>query len=113
MREAVICEPIRTPVGRYGGTLKDLAPADLAAAVVHEPWGAFPSPVQGYYGRRHDFYHRFHEESRTPDGFRQWLDHWVHGVPDWKAFLSRLDAGVLDAVRVRHPLPSEPLDYGA
>ena len=36
MREAVICEPIRTPVGRYGGTLKDLAPADLAAAVVRE-----------------------------------------------------------------------------
>ena len=36
MRDAVICEPIRTPVGRYGGTLKDLAPADLAAAVVRE-----------------------------------------------------------------------------
>ena len=32
---------------------------------------------------------------------------------DWKAFLSRLDEGILDAVRVKHHLPSEPLDYGA
>jgi acetyl-CoA C-acetyltransferase len=36
MRDAVICEPIRTPVGRYGGTLKDMAPVDLAAAVLRE-----------------------------------------------------------------------------
>lgn len=36
MRDAVICEPIRTPVGRYGGTLKDLPPVDLAAAVLRD-----------------------------------------------------------------------------
>jgi hypothetical protein len=27
MRDAVICEPLRTPVGRYGGALKDGASA--------------------------------------------------------------------------------------
>jgi acetyl-CoA C-acetyltransferase len=36
MRDAVICEPVRTPVGRYGGVFKDLPAADLAAAVVTE-----------------------------------------------------------------------------
>jgi acetyl-CoA C-acetyltransferase len=36
MRDAVICEPLRTPVGRYGGVLKDVPAADLAAAVVRE-----------------------------------------------------------------------------
>src|SRR3954453_7671531 len=36
MREAVICEPLRTPVGRYGGALKDVPTADLAATVVAE-----------------------------------------------------------------------------
>ena len=36
MREAVICEPLRTPVGRYGGVFKDVPAADLAAAVVAE-----------------------------------------------------------------------------
>jgi len=36
MRDAVICEPIRTPVGGYGGTLQDVPAADLAATVVKE-----------------------------------------------------------------------------
>jgi acetyl-CoA C-acetyltransferase len=30
LREAVICEPVRTPVGRYGGALKDMPAAALA-----------------------------------------------------------------------------------
>jgi acetyl-CoA C-acetyltransferase len=34
MREAVICEPLRTPVGRYGGALKDLRAHELGALVV-------------------------------------------------------------------------------
>lgn len=34
MREAVICEPVRTPIGRFGGTLKTVAPVDLASAVI-------------------------------------------------------------------------------
>ena len=34
MREAVICEPIRTPVGGYGGSLRDVPVADLAATVM-------------------------------------------------------------------------------
>ena len=90
-----------------------LVPTFKVAAVVHEPLGAYPSPLQGHYRRHHDFYHRFHDESRTVEGFQQWLAHWVHGVADWKAFLARLDRSVLDAVRITRPLPSEPLDYGA
>jgi acetyl-CoA C-acetyltransferase len=34
MREAVICEPVRTPVGKYGGVFKDVLAADLAASVL-------------------------------------------------------------------------------
>lgn len=34
MRDAVICEPIRTPVGRYGGALKDVTVETLAATVI-------------------------------------------------------------------------------
>ena len=36
MREAVICEPLRSPVGRYGGVFKDIPAADLAATVLRE-----------------------------------------------------------------------------
>ncbi|MGZ8726389.1 MAG: acetyl-CoA C-acetyltransferase [Aeromicrobium sp.] len=34
MTEAVICEPVRTPVGRYGGMFKDVPVTELAATVV-------------------------------------------------------------------------------
>jgi acetyl-CoA C-acetyltransferase len=34
MREAVICEPVRTPVGRYGGIFRDVPAATLAATVI-------------------------------------------------------------------------------
>jgi acetyl-CoA C-acetyltransferase len=35
-REVVVLSGVRTAVGKYGGSLKDLPPADLAAAVVKE-----------------------------------------------------------------------------
>ncbi len=35
-REAVICEPLRTPVGRFGGVFRDLEASSLAATVIRE-----------------------------------------------------------------------------
>ncbi|HEY4421683.1 MAG TPA: acetyl-CoA C-acetyltransferase [Pseudonocardia sp.] len=34
MREAVICEPLRTPVGGFGGSLRDVPAHELAATVI-------------------------------------------------------------------------------
>jgi acetyl-CoA C-acetyltransferase len=34
MRDAVICEPVRTPIGRYGGVLRDVAAHELGALVI-------------------------------------------------------------------------------
>ena len=36
VREAVICEPLRTAVGGFGGVLRDVPPAALAATVIEE-----------------------------------------------------------------------------
>src|SRR5262249_46010908 len=36
MEEAVILSAVRTPIGRYGGSLKDVRPDDLAALVIGE-----------------------------------------------------------------------------
>src|SRR5205823_11480880 len=36
MEEAVILSAVRTPIGRYGGILKDVRPDDLAALVIAE-----------------------------------------------------------------------------
>ena len=36
MPDAVICEPLRTPVGGFGGALRDVPAQDLAATVIRE-----------------------------------------------------------------------------
>jgi len=88
-----------------------LVPDIKVAAVVHEPFGALPSPLQGFYGRHHDFFTRYHDASRTPEGFARWLDEWVLGVADWKGFLDRLGTDTLKLLMPRRHLLSEPLDY--
>jgi acetyl-CoA C-acetyltransferase len=36
MHDVVICEPVRTPVGRYGGVLRDVPAHELGALVIRE-----------------------------------------------------------------------------
>lgn len=36
MKEAVICEPVRTPVGRYAGVFRDVPACELAEVVIRE-----------------------------------------------------------------------------
>ena len=49
MREAVICEPVRTPIGRYGGMFAGLTAVDLGVAALTgllERTGIAPADVQ-------------------------------------------------------------------
>jgi acetyl-CoA C-acetyltransferase len=49
MREAVICEPVRTPIGRYGGMFKSQSAVDLGVAALRgllERTGLPPEAVQ-------------------------------------------------------------------
>src|SRR5512139_3105173 len=43
---------------------RTLIPGFLVNAVIQEPWGAYPSPMQGYYNRDHEKYMLYHQESR-------------------------------------------------
>ena len=49
MREAVICEPVRTPIGRYGGMFKSLTAVDLGVTALKgllDRTGVAPDAVQ-------------------------------------------------------------------
>ncbi|TML00247.1 MAG: acetyl-CoA C-acyltransferase [Actinobacteria bacterium] len=46
MREAVICEPLRTAVGGFGGVLREVPPAALAATVIEELMRRTALPVE-------------------------------------------------------------------
>ncbi|KKK36886.1 beta-ketoadipyl CoA thiolase [Mesobacillus campisalis] len=46
MEKAVIIDAVRTPIGRYGGALKDVRPDDLAAIVIKELVNRNDFPVE-------------------------------------------------------------------
>lgn len=112
-RVVIVAEEIRPRERILSDPGLVLTPETKVAAVVHEPFGAYPSPVQGCYRRHHDCFARYHEESRTVEGNRAWLDRSVLGVADWRGYLDLAGAGTLDALRITRPLLSDPLDYGA
>jgi acetyl-CoA C-acetyltransferase len=47
VREAVICEPLRTAVGGFGGVFRDLPPTELAATVIRELLARTSLPAHG------------------------------------------------------------------
>jgi len=69
---------------------RTLIPGLVVDAVVHEPFGAHPSYVQGYYDRDNDFYLRWDEWSRSQATTEAWLQEWVYDLPDRTAYLEKL-----------------------
>jgi glutaconate CoA-transferase, subunit A len=68
---------------------RTLIPGLIVDAVVHEPWGAHPSYSQGYYDRDNDFYVAWEPISRDPEKLKGYLDEFVFGVPDRKAYMAK------------------------
>src|SRR3981189_3772212 len=91
---------------------RTLIPGFLVTAIVHEPCGAHPSPVQGYYGRDHAFFHEYHDQTRELDGFEQWIKTWVAEVSSRDSYLKRLGETRAHSLRVREHALSVPVDFG-
>lgn len=104
--EIVESEVIRSDPNRV------LVPSFKVHAVVHNPYGAHPSPVQGSYDRDHDFFHQYHMESRTAEGFKAWTRKWILDLPDHAAYLGRLGEERLASLGVKEHRWAAPVDYG-
>jgi len=91
---------------------RTLIPGFLVAAVVHEPFGAHPSPVQGYYGRDHAFFTQYHEQTHQLESFEEWLSHWVLRVADRAQYMNEIGAERGNALAVKQHAMSAPADYG-
>jgi glutaconate CoA-transferase subunit A len=90
---------------------RTLIPGLIVDAVVHEPYGAHPSYVQGYYDRDNAFYLAWDRISRDADATQAWLDEWVYGLPDRQAYLAKLGSQRL-AELAPGELLAEPVNYG-
>ena len=105
----VSCEELVEPEVTLSDPNRILFPETKVVAVVCEPGGAHPSPVQGHFKRDHSFYRDYAQQSRSAAGFESWLNTWVLGVADRATYMSRIDA---DALRITNHRPSVPADYG-
>jgi len=86
-----------------------LFPETKVVAVVPEPGGCHPAPLQGHWGRDHAAYREYAERSRTAEGYQEWLRERVLGVRDRADYMTQVDA---DAIRIKRHLMSAPVDYG-
>ena len=108
----IVAEEIVAPEVIASDPNRTLVPGFLVAAVVHEPSGAHPSPVQGYYGRDHAFFAEYHEQSRKLEDFDKWLERWVVKVADRREYLKQLGGARFDALSVREHAFSALADFG-
>lgn len=89
---------------------RTLIPGLIVDAVVHEPYGAHPSYVQGYYDRDNAFYLDWDEKSQDQAATEAWLQEWVYALPNRTAYLeklgrerlAKLDPGEMWAERVNY-----------
>ena len=78
---------------------RNVIPGFVVTSVVHEPFGSHPSPTQGYTRRDDDFYFEYHKETRSREGFEQWLQKWVLDVKDHRGFLELLGKERMERLR--------------
>jgi glutaconate CoA-transferase, subunit A len=100
-RTIVICEEIVADDVIRSDPNRTVIPGFLTTAVVEEPGGALPSSVQGYWRRDFEPFLRYHQVSRTIEGFEAWLREWVLDLPDRAAYLEHMGDAALERLRVR------------
>jgi glutaconate CoA-transferase subunit A len=91
---------------------RTIIPGLVVDAVVHEPYGAHPSYVQGYYDRDNDFYLQWDEISRDEAATQAWLEEWVYGVRDRAEYVAKMGQETWERLAPGEAL-AEPVNYGA
>jgi glutaconate CoA-transferase subunit A len=90
---------------------RTLIPGLIVNAVVHQPYGAHPSYVQGYYDRDNESYLTWDKLSQDHAAVVAWLDEWVYGLENHAAYVQKIGQAYLDKLKPE-PLLAQSVDYG-
>ena len=91
---------------------RTVIPGFLVNAVVECTYGAHPSPVQGYYKCDDAFFRQYHEQTKTKTDSDAWLDRWVYGTADRRAYMNQLGACRVEELGVTQHAYAAPADFG-
>jgi glutaconate CoA-transferase subunit A len=111
-RVIVVAEEIVEPEVIASDPNRTVVPGFLVNAVVECRYGAHPSPVQGYYKRDDAFFRQYHEQTKTKSDSDAWLDRWVYGVADRRAYMNQLGACRVDELSVKQHAYAAQTDFG-
>ena len=111
-RVIVVAEELVSPDVIKSDPNRVVVPPQRVSAVVHEPGGAHPSPVQGYYGRDTEFYHEYHAQSKTAAEFEAWKRRWIDGIGSRNVYLKLL-GNRWHALQVKDRKLAPPVNYSA
>ncbi len=89
-----------------------VVPGFQVVAVVQAPWGAYPSPVPGYYNRDHQAFLEYQEASLTPESFASWLESRVVAPKDYDSYLELIGKTRLAELVPKVSAPSAVVDFG-
>ena len=90
-----------------------MVPGFKVTSVVHCPAYCHPSPMQGYYARDHEFFHEYHKETKTRQGFIGWINKWVIGTKDHQDYLELVGHSRLEDLKVNSEHLASPVNYAA
>lgn len=108
----VVAEEIVDPDVIASDPNRTVIPGFLVSAVVECPYGAHPSPVQGYYKRDDAFFREYHQQTKTPAESDAWLGRWVHGVADCEQYVELLGGARVEALGVKQHAYAAATDFG-
>ena len=111
-RVIIVAEEIVSDAVIRSDPNRTLIPGLIVDAVVHEPFGAHPSYVQGHYDRDNAFYLDWDKTSRDREATESWLTQWVYEIPNRAAYLTKLGVDRLDSLKPGNA-SAEAVQYGA
>ena len=108
----VVAEEIVSPKVIASDPNRTIIQGFLVSAVCEVPYGAHPSPVQGYYNRDNDYYSEYHRGTKTVAEYEAWLGRWVTGVKDRAGYMNVLGAERAAGLKVKKHAYSARADFG-
>ena len=111
-RVIVVAEEIVEPEVIASDPNRTVIPGFLVTAIVECRYGAHPSPVQGYYKRDDAFFRQYHEQTKARADSEAWLERWVYGVEDRRAYINQFGACRVEELGVKQHAYAASTDYG-
>ena len=111
-RVIVVAEEIVDAKTIAGDPNRTAIPGFLVNAVVECPYGAHPSPVQGYYNRDNAFFRQYHEQTKTKAQSDVWQQQWIHAAADRNKYMEKLGAARVAELKIKQHAYAAQTDFG-